>query len=46
MLQRWMEEAKEFEIPELKAFVAQLFQDIEAVGSGDGDALQPGTDRG
>ena len=31
MLQRWMEEAKESEIPELKAFAAKLFQDIEAV---------------
>ncbi len=26
-----MEEAKEFEIPQLKAFAAKLFQDIEAV---------------
>ncbi len=31
MLRRWVEEAKESEIPELKAFAAKLFQDIEAV---------------
>jgi len=31
VLQRWMEEAKESEIPELKAFAAKLFQDIQAV---------------
>jgi transposase len=31
VLQRWTEEAKESEIPELKAFAAKLFQDIEAV---------------
>jgi hypothetical protein len=46
MLQWWMEEAKKFEIPELKAFAAKLFQHIETAGSGDGDALQPGTARG
>jgi hypothetical protein len=31
MLQQWMEEAKESEIPELKAFAAKLLQDLEAV---------------
>lgn len=31
LLQRWMEDAKESEIPELKAFAAKLFQDLEAV---------------
>jgi transposase len=31
VLQRWMEEAKESEIPELKAFAARLFQDMDAV---------------
>lgn len=31
VLQQWMKEAKESEIPELKAFAAKLFQDIEAV---------------
>jgi transposase len=31
LLQRWMEEAKESEIPELKAFAEKLFQDTEAV---------------
>ncbi len=30
-LQRWMEEAKESEIPELKAFAAKLLQDMKAV---------------
>ena len=30
-LQQWMEAAKESEIPELKAFVAKLLQDLEAV---------------
>ncbi len=30
-LRRWMEEAKESEIPELKAFAAKLLQDMEAV---------------
>jgi transposase len=31
VLQQWMEEAKESEIPELKAFAAKLLQDLEAV---------------
>jgi transposase len=31
MLQQWMEEAKDSEIPELKAFAAKLLQDMEAV---------------
>jgi transposase len=31
VLQRWMEEAKESEISELKAFAAKLLQDVEAV---------------
>ncbi len=31
VLQRWMEEAKESEIPELEAFAAKRSQDIEAV---------------
>jgi transposase len=30
-LQQWMEEAKGSEIPEIKAFVAKLFQDMDAV---------------
>jgi hypothetical protein len=30
-LQRWMEAAKKSEIPEMKAFAAKLFQDLEAV---------------
>lgn len=30
-LQRWMEEAKESETPEIEAFVVKLFQDMEAV---------------
>jgi transposase len=30
-LKRWMEEAKESELPELKAFAEKLFQDTEAV---------------
>ncbi len=31
LLQQWMEEAKESETPELKAFAAKLFQDMDAV---------------
>lgn len=31
MLLRWIEEAREYGIPELKAFVAKLFQDMDAV---------------
>lgn len=33
MLQQWMEEAKGSEMPELKAFVDKLCQDIEAVAA-------------
>lgn len=33
VLQQWMEEAKESEIPELKAFAAKLLQDLEAVAA-------------
>jgi transposase len=31
MLRQWMEDAKKSEIPELKAFAAELFQDMDAV---------------
>ena len=30
-VRQWMDEAKESEIPELKAFAAKLFQDMDAV---------------
>ena len=33
LLQRWMEEARESEIPEIEAFAAKLFQDVEAVAA-------------
>ncbi len=45
-LQQWMEAAKVSEIPELKAFVAKLLQDLEAVLAAMVWAAQPGTDRG
>jgi hypothetical protein len=31
LVQQWIEDAKKFEIPELKAFAVKLFQDVEAM---------------
>jgi transposase len=31
LLQQWMKEARESEVPELEAFAAKLFQDMDAV---------------